>query len=355
MTILITGGAGFIGSHLALALKEDFPHAQVIAFDNLNRRGSELNLSRLKVGGVQFRHGDVRNTEDLGGIGRFDLLIDCSAEPSVGAAYDGALRYVIQTNLVGTCNCLEFAARYQSDVVFLSTSRVYSCAALNSLSLIERPSRFELAAEQTFPGVSEKGVSEDFPVDGHRSFYGTTKLASELLIQEAIAAGMIRGTINRCGVIGGPWQMGKTDQGIVGFWLAQHHFGRPLGYIGYGGTGNQVRDVLHVHDLCQLIRSQVSRITDLNGQVFNVGGGLKNSISLTELTDLCRRVTGKQMAVGSVQKERPGDIPYYVSDCSKIGRILAWSPSRSVVDIVEDTFEWMANHEQVLRDIFCPN
>jgi CDP-paratose 2-epimerase len=161
--ILVTGGAGFVGSSLALALKGDSPEATVISFDNLHRRGSELTLPRLKAGGVVFQHGDIRNPEDLAEAGACDLLIDCSAEPSVHAGYGGNPVYVVNTNLIGTINCLEAARAYRADMVFLSTSRVYPIAPLRDLPLIEEGERFVIPAQLYGVGWSCRGITTDFP------------------------------------------------------------------------------------------------------------------------------------------------------------------------------------------------
>ena len=116
MRILVTGGAGFVGSHLALALKEKFPSSKVIALDNLKRRGSELNLSRLSQGGVEFMHGDVRNPGDLGFM-ELDWIIECSAEPSALAGRFGDTDYLVHTNLLGTYHCLELARRCKAGII----------------------------------------------------------------------------------------------------------------------------------------------------------------------------------------------------------------------------------------------
>jgi CDP-paratose 2-epimerase len=164
----VTGGAGFVGSNLALRFKQSRPDHDVVAFDNLRRRGSELSLARLRQGGVRFVHGDVRVREDLFGIGDVGLLIDCAAEPSVLAGMDGSPDYVVQTNLGGTIHCLELARRCGAAVVFLSTSRVYPIEPINALRYQEQPTRFSLAAQQTTPGASAHGLSEQFPLEGAR-------------------------------------------------------------------------------------------------------------------------------------------------------------------------------------------
>src|SRR5205823_4167681 len=143
----------------------------------------------------------------------------------------------------------ELARRHRAYVLFLSTSRVYPVAGLRALALEELDTRFELAAAQPDPGASPHGIAETFALDGARTLYGSTKLAAELLIEEYRDAYDLRAVIDRCGVIAGPWQMGKVDQGVFTYWMLAHHFGRPLTYIGFGGSGKQVRDLLHVDDL----------------------------------------------------------------------------------------------------------
>lgn len=291
--VLITGGAGFVGSSLALMFREAYPDWEIVAFDNLRRRGSELNLDRLRRCGIRFCHGDVRNRSDLDGVGKVDTIIECSAEPSALAGFDGEAAYVVDTNLAGTVNCLELARRYQAELVFLSTSRVYPYEALNTLPFLETPTRFDWQLDRACTGVSAQGVAEDFPLEGVRTLYGATKLCAELLIREYVSMYAVRAVLNRCGVLTGPWQMGKVDQGFAVLWAARHHFGGALSYIGFGGQGKQVQDLLHVEDLFELLRLQLRDLAVHSGQVYNVGGGRDVSVSLLELTGLCRAATGK--------------------------------------------------------------
>jgi len=349
--ILITGGAGFVGSNLALAFKRDRPSATVIAFDNLKRRGSELALPRLRAGGVEFIHGDVRSMDDLTGAGPTNIMIEASAEPSVHAGYGGDPNYVVHTNLFGAANCLEFARRHGSDFVFLSTSRVYSIEALRGLPMKKNASRFVLRSGVQQAGVSAAGISEGFSLDGHRSLYGTTKLAAELLIEEYRVMYGMRAVINRCGVISGPWQMGKVDQGFVVLWLARHLFGGPLSYMGFGGDGLQVRDVLHVDDLYDLIVRQLNGLDEFSGGLFNVGGGMANSLSLRELTSISQKLSGRKIEIGRIAETRDADIPFYVSDCQAVTSMTGWKQQRSLDQVLEDVWRWLVDERAQLEPI----
>jgi CDP-paratose 2-epimerase len=351
-TILVTGGAGFVGSRLALAVRHAWPDATVIAFDNLRRRGSELNVPRLRAAGVEFVHGDVRSAADLAPFGgALDLLLECSAEPSVLAGYGGDPSYVVDTNLGGTLNCLEVARKSGAAVVFLSTSRVYPIAALNAIATVEAPTRFEIADAQTLPGVSRDGIGEAFPLEGARSLYGATKLASELFIEEYAAAYGLRTLVNRCGVIAGPWQMGKVDQGVFSLWIARHLSGGPLTYNGWGGTGKQVRDLLHVDDLADLVLLQLDRLDDLAGRTFNVGGGRACSLSLQETTALARELTGREIAITPVPDGRVADVKVYITDNARITAATGWRPSRTPRTILADLHAWMVEHADVLASV----
>jgi CDP-paratose 2-epimerase len=346
--ILVTGGAGFVGGNLAIALAQRQLDWEVTAFDNLKRRGSELNLSRLREAGIRFVHGDVRVASDLLDLGPFEAIVECSAEPSALAGLDGGGDYVVHTNLLGAHHCLELARRDEAYLVFLSTSRVYPVAALNEVEYSENETRFELEPAQELPGVSEAGISEAFPLDGARTLYGTSKLAAELLIAEYAESFGVRAVVNRFGVIAGPWQMGKVDQGVFTFWVLSHRLGRPLRYIGYEGSGKQVRDLLHIDDAVDLIERQLLAPDEWAGFTGNVGGGRQCSLSLVETTEICRALTGNEVPVEAVQEPRPGDVPIYISDCDLLYRHTDWRPRRGPREILEDINGWISDHEPAL-------
>ncbi len=344
--ILITGGAGFIGSNIAVYLKKRYPKANIIALDNLKRRGSELNIKRLKDEKVSFLHGDIRCREDLSLGKKIGLIIECSAEPSVLADITMSPEYVINTNLIGTINCLELARKEKADFIFLSTSRVYPYERIADLKVKENKSRLVWRKNQKHTGFSARGIDTDFPLQGPKSLYGATKLSCELLLAEYIKNYQIRGIINRCGVIAGPWQFGKVDQGVFSLWMKHHYFKRPLSYIGWGGKGKQVRDLLHIDDLCELLGMQISNMTKGNGKIYNVGGGEKVSLSLLETTALCEQITGNKIKIDSRTKNRPFDMPVYITNNKKINCDYNWQPKRSREKVLKDIYEWLKQIEK---------
>lgn len=344
MRLLITGGAGFVGSNVACTLAQRHPDWQVSVLDSLRRRGAELTLGRLRDAAVTFVHGDVREPGDIREAGPFDALVECSADPSVLAGGDGRRDYVVHTNLLGAFHCFEEAARHRAQVIFLSTSRVYPVAGLERLALEETETRFELAEQQLAPGAGAAGLSEQFPLAGARTLYGATKLAAELLLAEYD----VDWVVNRCGVIAGPWQMGKVDQGVFTHWALSHRFGRPLAYVGYGGSGKQVRDLLHVDDVTALLEEQLLDPGAWAGSTYNVGGGRAGSLSLMEATQLCREISGRELAIGAVPERRPGDVPVYLSDCSALFERTTWRPRRGPREVLTDIFGWIDDNADLL-------
>jgi CDP-paratose 2-epimerase len=267
------------------------------------------------------------------------------------AGYDGGPRYVLNTNLVGTINCLEYVRRHAAKVIFFSSSRVYPMEALNRACFVEEETRFAWTDEQTIPGVSSQGVAESFPMDGARSLYGMTKLASEMLLEEYAYAYGLRYVVNRCGVLAGPWQMGKIDQGIVAFWVARHFYKKPLKYIGFGGTGKQVRDFLHVDDLADLVLEQMERFEVFEGGTFNVGGGPDHSVSLCELTDLCREATGNEVEIAQEPSPRTADVRVYLSDCARLFGRTSWRPRRTARETTAGIAAWIRCHDHLLSQV----
>ena len=351
LKIVVTGGAGFVGSTLCIQLKQKYPNYEIVAFDNLKRRGSELNLIDFQKLGIPFIHGDIRNNEDILAIGNFDVLIEASAEPSVTAGLDSDPTYVINNNLYGSINCFNGCIKNNAKLIFLSTSRVYPIEIIEKASFKEQETRFVFDENQENEGISPKGISEKLKLDGARSFYGTTKLAGEMFIQEYAAFYGLQAAITRFGVIAGPRQMGKTDQGVVTLWMAKHFWKQSLKYIGYGGTGKQVRDILHVDDLVDLVDLQIHQIEKFEGKIYNVGGGLENSASLLEMTTICEKISGNKIAIASEIETRPADLRIYITDNSKIESEIGWKPKKTVENIFQDIYNWIEANEKQLESI----
>jgi len=244
---------------------------------------------------------------------------------------------------MGTVNCLEFCRKRKADMIFLSTSRVYPYEKINRIERIEIDTRFEW---QDSPGIDA-----DFTLTGPKTLYGTTKLASEFILQEYVSAYGIKGLINRCGVIAGPWQFGKVDQGVFTYWMLAHYFRKPLEYIGFGGKGKQVRDLLHVDDLCRLIDLEINNFSKVNGNTYNIGGGREISLSLLETTKLCQEITGNKVRIGKKTGNRPGDIVVYLTDNQKVNKDLNWYPQKTPKVILVDIFNWIRNNEEKLQKL----
>lgn len=351
--ILITGGAGFVGSNIAVKLKQHFNGIEVIAADNLKRRGSEFNIPRLELHGIKFIHSDIRLIDDIDIPN--DLIIDCSADAAPTSGIISTSSHSVQTNLVGSINCFEIAKKYRADVIFFSTSRVYPVDLLNTIKFRETKNQITINSDQKIKGVTKLGIDESFPLRGDvRSLYGATKLASELLLKEYIDAYKVRGIIYRPGSVAGPWQMSYEYQGFVTHWLASHALKKPLKYIGFGGNGTQVRDILHIDDLSDLIISQLSNIKLHSGKIYNIGGGIKNSLTLKRLTKLCTEITGNKIPILGEKKKRKWDIKFYISNNSFINSTTGWAPKKTLTETLSDTFNWLNAHKEI-SDYFQGN
>jgi CDP-paratose 2-epimerase len=273
MKILIAGVCGFVGSSLAQAFCEENPAWTISGIDNLSRPGSEQNRARLKKLGVNFVHADVRSAVDIETLAAADWVIDAAANPSVLAGVNGAgsSRQIVEHNLGGTINLLEYCKRHRAGFILLSTSRVYAITPLATLELDVREHAFHPKAGATpVPGLGAAGIAEAFSTRPPVSLYGATKLASEYLALEYGEAFDFPVWINRCGNLAGAGQFGRSDQGIFAFWIHSYLRRAPLRYVGFGGEGHQVRDCLHPRDLFSLLALQISATEQRAPRISNV-------------------------------------------------------------------------------------
>jgi len=336
MKVLISGVCGFAGSHLARYLMESHEGITIVGLDSLARAGSETNRLSLKRLGVQLFHGDIRMASDLETLPAVDWVIDAAAQPSVLAGRDGktSARQLMEHNLVGTINLLEFCRTSHAGLILLSTSRVYSIPALTKLPLREQSAAFALDEGQPWPAaLSKAGVAEGFSSAAPISLYGATKLASERLAQEYAAGFQVPVWINRCGVLAGAGQFGTAEQGIFSYWVHAHSTRRSLKYLGFGGHGFQVRDALHPHDLARMVDSQLR--SGGPGQLVNVSGGQPNSMSLAQLTAWCDERFGPHQPI-SDGADRAYDVPWLILDSSQALAVMNWKPLISLHQILEE-------------------
>lgn len=349
MRILITGACGFVGSRIARRLRETSADFTIIGLDNLCRAGSETNRAALKQLGITFVHGDVRCASDFESLGEVDWVIDAAANPSVLAGVDGksSSRQVIEHNLSGTINMLEFCKVRGAGFILLSTSRVYSIPPLCSLPLRTEGQRFVLDETKPLPqGASARGVSETFGVTPPLSLYGTSKKMSEDLALEYASTFKLPVWINRCGVMAGAGQFGRADQGIVAFWIHSWRESRALKYLGFGGHGHQVRDALHPADLADLLVKQLSAGTAKadTPRVLNVSGGRESAFSLAELSAWCAARFGTKIDVLRDGSERPFDIAWLILDDAKARAIWDWQPAVTREALFEEVATFAEAH-----------
>ncbi|MDX1577376.1 MAG: NAD-dependent epimerase/dehydratase family protein [Gemmatimonadota bacterium] len=342
----MTGAAGFVGCALIRYLLEAMEGLEVVGLDNLMRAGSELNRARLRESGVTFHHGDVRLASDFSGLPAVDWVIDAAASPSVlgGVDESGDSRRVIEHNLLGTVNTLEYCRRSGAGFLLISTSRVYSIEPLAALpvAVVDEAFRPEIGPSAP-PGLSERGIGEGFSTAPPVSLYGASKLASETLALEYGEAYGFEVWINRCGVLAGAGQFGRADQGIFSFWIHSAYRGRPLRYIGFGGKGHQVRDCLHPRDLVPLLIGQLRASGGGRRRVQNVSGGIGNSMSLAQLTRWCRERFGP-FEVEPDPVERPFDLPWLVLDPTLAGEQWGWEPQSDLEQILSEIADHAVDH-----------
>jgi len=337
--VLITGGAGFIGCNLAHRLLSQ--GGGVTIYDNLSRKGTERNVAWLHENhgeAFQLIRGDVRDAERLEKVvGKADLIYHLAAQVAVTTSVLDP-REDFEINALGTLNVLEAARRCKNEpiVVFTSTNKVYG--ALEGIEVVDKGSRYDFA---DLP----QGISESHPLDFH-SPYGCSKGAADQYVRDYARIYGFPTVVFRMSCIYGPRQFGNEDQGWLAHFLISSLLGRPITIY---GDGKQVRDILYIDDLLDAFEAAVERIEVAKGQVYNIGGGRENTISVwVEFKEILAELLGR-----SVEAEfsdwRPGDQPVYISDISKAHRELVWSPQVSVREGTRRLFDWVKSHKDLFE------
>ncbi len=355
MKILISGVCGFVGRTIAEGLLDAQYGGtyEIVGIDNLIRPGSWLNRDYLMRSGAKVYHGDIRQASDLELIGHVDWVIDCAANSSVLAGVNGesSTRQLVEHNLLGTVNLLEHCKGCHAGFILLSTSRVYGIEPLRSLNFEINASGYSPVADQDFPpGLSRNGVAENCSTKAPISLYGATKLASETLALEYGGIFDFPVWVNRCGVLAGAGQFGRSDQGIFSYWIHSWRARKTLKYIGFDGTGHQVRDCLNPTDLIPLIKKQLDECDKQKPRVVNVGGGRENSMSLKRLSDWCENRFGPRQVENDLN-QRPFDIPWLVMDISQVSQIWNWCPTTNIESTLAEIAKHADNNPEWLKSI----
>lgn len=328
--VLVTGGAGFVGSNLSAELARQ--GAQVVVLDNLSRAGVRRNaqwLQSISPGSFQFVQGDIRDPEIVHcasrGVSRiFHLASQVAVTTSVKNP-----REDFEINALGTLNVLEAARALPKPpaVFFTSTNKVYG--GMEDVAVVERDNRYEY---RDFPN----GISEERPLDFH-SPYGCSKGAGDQYMRDYARIYGIPTVVFRMSCIYGRRQFGTEDQG----WVA--HFVRAAvkgDTIRICGDGKQIRDILFVDDLVRAFLAAAENLSATAGQVYNIGGGQSNTISLLELLALLEELTGRPIAT-EFTDWRPGDQRVYVSNTDRARREFGWQPRISREQGIRFLHDWI--------------
>lgn len=334
MKWLITGGAGFVGCNTAKRLIERGD--QVVIFDNLSRRGASANLGWLSSSGsFQLIQADVRDYGAVEAAIRdrhdVDVLLHLAAQVAVTTSVRDP-RQDFEINALGTLNVCEAIRQSGREIILLnaSTNKVYG--ALEHEVLTEEAQRYMLRNRPD-------GIAETQPLDFH-SPYGCSKGAADQYVRDY---GRIYGLPTVCfrqSCIYGRRQFGIEDQGWVAWFLIAALTGKPITVY---GDGKQVRDLLFVDDLVECYLAAVERIETTRAQIYNVGGGADNTLSLLELLALIRERYGVQVNY-RFEQQRPGDQKIFVSDIGKARRELDWQPHISVLQGIDLLVTWLRQH-----------
>ncbi len=337
---VVFGGAGFIGSNLSKSLLDD--GYQVVVFDSLARRGSELNLAWLKqlkcAGRLEFIQGDIRDSRAVAAAAQqADEIYHLAAQVAVTTSVENP-RADFEVNALGTLNVLE-AARHSGrrpPIVFTSTNKVYG--GLEDVGTVERETRYE------FRDLS-MGVPESRPLDCH-SRYGCSKGAADQYVRDYHRIYGLPTVVFRMSCIYGPRQFGNEDQGWVAHFIIATQAGRPVTIY---GNGKQVRDLLFVDDLVRAFRTAIAKIDVTAGEVFNIGGGPTNALSVWHEFARCLAALNGQEIPVRFDSWRPGDQPCYVSDIRKAERVMGWRPTVDKETGIGRLWEWVAANPQLFQ------
>jgi CDP-paratose 2-epimerase len=345
--VVVTGGAGFVGSHVAEHFSQN--HHQVVVCDNLYRgqtlgkfaKSRSYNWQYLKENypNVKLHHSDVRNFQSLQSVAKgADLIIHTAGQVAVTTSLKDP-RIDFEINALGTLNVLETARENDAAVIFCSTNKVYG----DNVNAI--PVRAE-AKRYSFENSSNKvGIGEDFSLDhtGH-SPYGCSKLAADIYVQDYAHTYGLKTGVFRMSCIYGERQFGVEDQGWLAWFTIATITGKPLTIY---GNGKQVRDVLYVKDLIDAFDRFLQR--NVKHAVFNIGGGPQNSLSLLELLGLLQRMTGRKPKV-SFSDWRAADQKVYISDIGKVRETLRWTPRVSPEEGVKRLVNWVRENRPLFDD-----
>ncbi len=331
--VLITGGAGFVGANLAhRLLSEGRP---VLLFDNLSRRGVEQNLRWLRAthgNRAQVEIADVRNALALArAVERSSQVFHLAAQVAVTTSLDDPSSD-FEINARGALNLLE-ALRALNDpppLVFTSTNKVYG--ALGDVELVREGARYQPRDGK----IREHGIGENWPLDFH-SPYGCSKGAADQYVADYARSFGLPAVVFRMSCVYGPRQFGTEDQGWIAHFLIRAIQGQPLNIY---GDGCQVRDALFVEDLINAFMLAQKNMAAIAGQVFNIGGGPSNTVSLLELINLISEIEGAAPEI-LFGEWRTGDQRYYVSDTRKFQRATGWRPRVNVFDGACRLREWL--------------
>jgi len=343
MKILVTGGAGLVGSHCAEFFALDNPKNKVIVLDNLMRsqifgydKGSvEYNWIYLKkFKNIERVKGDVRNDKDVArAIGKgVDVVIHTAGQPGVPSSVRMP-KEDFSINAFGTLNVLEAARKKSKDtvIIYCSTNKVYG-ENVDKITLIEKEKRYVYK--------DTMGVSEEMSTDltGHTP-YGVSKLVGDLYVQEYSHIYKMKTGVFRMSCTYGTRQFGFEDQGWVAWFIIATLFNRPITIY---GNGKQVRDMLYADDLVDAFNRFIN--SDMERGLFNIGGGPDNTISLIEFLDELKVLTGKRPKVNFADW-RPSDQKVYITDTSKLERTLKWKGKTCVKEGIKKLLEWVETNE----------